>query len=442
MKHLLTLFITLNLACTMTLNAQSFDRALLDNYFDSLAHHDQAMGSLSIFQDGKEVYARAIGYVDSARQVLASPTNAYRVGSITKTFTAVIIHKLAAEGSLALDQKLADYYPNIPNADRITLDHLLRHQSGIANYTAAADVESWIGEHHEPEFFLELMRKGQPDFEPGAAVAYSNSNYLLLGYIAEWVGEMSYPELLAHYVTLPLGLEHTYYGGAIDSNKGEVHSFYSTGDGWEVAEPWAMSSAGAAGAITSTAAELNTFYGTLLRGELLPAATVEEMKLLRDNLGQGLFTFPFGKRVAYGHNGGIEGFETLSAHFPEENVTITYLSNGVRLPSNDVMLAALTVYFGQPFTIPNLEPVADLPEDAVSDLLGTYASDGFPLKITISLEGGKLHGRATGQGAFPLTPDAPNEFVYPAAGIRLKFDPKNAAMTLMQAGMVVEMERE
>ncbi len=434
-----TLFLLLML--TTSLSAQDFDRSVLDAYFDSLALYDRAMGTLVIAREGETVYERSIGFADAGMTLPATPANIYRTGSISKTFTAVIILKLVDAGKMSLDDTLDKWYPEVTNADRITIDQLLRHQSGIGNYTAAEDVMEWIGRPHTPEEMVARIAALPADFEPGTDVAYSNSNFLLLGYIAERVTDMDYPTLLKGYITDPLQLRHTYYGGPIDSTKGEVVSFNSTGEGWRVARPWNTDVAGGAGALSSTATDLNTFYRALLRGELLKMETVEKMKEMKGGLGQGLFTFPFGDRIAYGHNGGIEGFSTLSGYFPDSDLSITYLSNGVDLPDNDIMIAALTIYHGLPFEMPDLTPVPDLPEEALQAYLGTYRKADFPLDIVIFVQDGKLFGQATGQGAFPLTPGAPDEFLFTAAGIRLLFVPGEGKMTLFQGGQAIEMKR-
>ena len=180
---LLSLFATF----AMALSAQSIDTKLLDNYFDSLAYHDRSMGSLSIYIGQEEVYRRAIGFADTMLTQAATPDHVYRVGSITKTFTAVIIHKLVEAGQLSLDDRLSKFYPELPNADDITIDQLLRHRSGLSNYTDSEDFLEYIDQDQTPAQMAARIQQLEPDFTPGEAFKYSNSGYLILGYIAERV---------------------------------------------------------------------------------------------------------------------------------------------------------------------------------------------------------------------------------------------------------------
>ncbi|NJC25987.1 serine hydrolase domain-containing protein [Neolewinella antarctica] len=442
MKHTSLLSLILLSLVTSNLSAQKFDRSALDGFLDTLAAHDQAMGVVSFFQGDEEVYRYAIGYADPTQTRLTTSDDVFRVASITKTFTTVIIHRLVEAGELSLSDKLAKYYPGLPGADTITLDQMLRHQSGLHNYTEDADIMDWIGTDQTPEQLIARIKAQPLNFEPGTDAAYSNSNFLLLGYIATTVSGKDYRQLLRDHVLEPAGLKNTYVGGSIDAERGEVVSFEWLDDGWVAVPEWSIPNAGAAGAISSTAADLNTFYRKLLRGELLPAATVAEMMEFKNELGQGLLTFPFYDKVAYGHNGGIEGFETLAAHFPNDDVTFTFLSNGVNLPNNDVMIGLLSLYFGKPYEMPDFSPVADLPRAATQVYVGTYGADTFPMDIKVFQEDGRLKAQASGQGSFPLTTAGGHVFRNQAAGIELLFDPVVGTLLLRQAGQEFMLKRE
>ena len=442
MKYALLLAL---LTTALTLPAQNpVNTTLIDAYLDSLDFHDQTQGSLVLLQDGEQVYARAIGSADPERTTAATPTHGYKVGSITKTFTATIIYLLARDGKLSLNDKLAKWYPTVPNAENITLDMMLRHQSGIANYTAVPGTDDYVTEYHSPEELLALIVSLEPDFAPEASVAYSNSNYLLLGYIAETVSGQPYRQLLRDYVLEPTGLANTYVGGAYDAGKREVVSYEYGGGDWRAVPSWDMSNAGAAGFLVSTADDIGRFYYKLLTGGLLPEETVTKMKTIEGGLGAGLFSFPFGNMTAYGHNGGIEAFESMAGHFPAEGLTIVWLGNGTRRPVNTIMVDVLTIAFGMPFEIPDLTPTESVEVDlaTLQSYVGTYKSADFPLDITVRLEGDILTAQATGQGAFPLTPLSQAAFEFANAGIRLDFDAGAETMRLRQGGNDVTFTRE
>ncbi|MEM6738328.1 MAG: serine hydrolase, partial [Bacteroidota bacterium] len=123
---------------------QQFDTSKLGKFLDLVEENERGMGSLSIFKDGEEVYQKSIGYSSLSDRKKANEKTSYRIGSISKTFTASIIMQLIVEKRLSLETKLADYFPEIPNANSITIAYLLRHRSGIFNFTNSKDFADWM----------------------------------------------------------------------------------------------------------------------------------------------------------------------------------------------------------------------------------------------------------------------------------------------------------
>ncbi len=118
------------------INAQEINTARLDSFFNALSANNKSMGSFAISKGGKVVYQKALGYslIDSGEKITATPNTLYRIGSITKTFTATLIFQLIDEKKLTLNTKLAKYFPQMPNAEQITIAHLLSHKSGLADF--------------------------------------------------------------------------------------------------------------------------------------------------------------------------------------------------------------------------------------------------------------------------------------------------------------------
>src|SRR5690606_31512331 len=117
-------------------HAQTPNIKLLDSLFQYIEANDKNMGSVSVYKDGKEIYQKTIGYASISDQVKANAKTKYRIGSVSKTFTAAIIMQLVDQGKLTLDTRLKQFFPQIPNAEKITIEHLLRHESGLFNFTA------------------------------------------------------------------------------------------------------------------------------------------------------------------------------------------------------------------------------------------------------------------------------------------------------------------
>src|SRR5918993_2041522 len=167
--------------------AQSLDKDKLDRFLDRLAEKNKAMGSLTVAKDGNFLYSHAFGYsyVNGPETKPANPATKYRIGSITKTYTAVMVFQLVEQGKLKLTDTLDRFFPQIPNAKTITIAHILAHRSGIPD---VAPDGSWGMQPRTPDEVVARIAQGQPQFEPDTKHQYSNTGYVLLGRIVEKAG--------------------------------------------------------------------------------------------------------------------------------------------------------------------------------------------------------------------------------------------------------------
>ncbi len=185
----------LTLALFTAAHAQTPDKAKLDQFFDRLAEKNKAMGSLTVARDGNVLYSRAIGYrqINGTEKKPLTAATRYRVGSITKMFTAALVFQLVEKGKLKLTDTLDKFFPQIPNAKKITIAHILAHRSGIHDLTDDRDYPTWKMNPKTQNEMLAIIAKGTPDFEPDAKYSYSNSGYVLLSYIVEKLTGKPYP---------------------------------------------------------------------------------------------------------------------------------------------------------------------------------------------------------------------------------------------------------
>ena len=211
--------------------AQQFNSQKLDSLLDRIAEADKAMFSLAIHENGKPIYTRAIGYADVESEMKANPNTMYRIGSISKSFTSTLILKLIEEGKLSLDTKLSKFYPELPNADQITIKNLLNHHSGLFNFTNDEDYISWMQKKKSKEELLRIIKLNGTEFEPNEKGEYSNTNYVILTWIAEDASGKSFSELLQQYIIQPLDLKRTKYQGKINVKNNEAYS-YKLGNDW------------------------------------------------------------------------------------------------------------------------------------------------------------------------------------------------------------------
>jgi CubicO group peptidase (beta-lactamase class C family) len=414
--------------------AQTPDKAKLDQFFSRLAEKNKAMGSLTLAKDGNVLYTRAIGYsqINGTEKKPVSGATKYRIGSITKMFTAAMIFQLVEENKLKLTDTLDKFFPQIPNAQKITIAQMLGHRSGIFDLTDDGDFRSWKTQPKTKDEIVAIIAKGKPAFAPGEKAEYSNSNFVLLGYIVEKAGGKSYQEALKQRITSKIGLKDTYLGtGYADAGKNEGLSYNFVGD-WKQEAETHLSIPGGAGAIISTPTDLTKFIQALFDGKIVSKESLDQMKPRdKDKYGLGINPYPLGDKTFYGHGGGIDGFRSLLVYLPEGKLALAYTSNGVNYPSNNIVTGVFDIYWNKPFEIPAFETVAVSPE-VLDKYAGVYASTEVPFKLTITRDGSTLLAQPTGQSSFALEATAQDKFKLESRGIVLEFDTAKTQMTLKQ----------
>jgi D-alanyl-D-alanine carboxypeptidase len=442
MKPTFVLLIGLLLS-TSSLLAQEFNREKMDSLFSKIEAKDQGMGSIAISKAGKTVYQRATGYQDVARKSSATPATVYGIGSISKIFTAVIVLQQVEANKLELSTTLDNFFPELPNADSITIEHLLRHRSGLYNFTDEAAYPAKMEQAMTKEQLLEWFAELGTDFPPGEQMSYSNTGYVLLSFIVEEVSGKPYAELLEEGIAKTCGLESTYMPSeVVGSREGEALSYSRGEEQWEQATRTHPSIPTGAGAILSTPNDLNQFLHCLFSGKLLEQEMVDQMMEMKDGHGLGLVQFPFYDKTAYGHNGSIDGFASSAGYFVEEDVAVSYISNGLVMSVNDIMLGALSIYFGKPYDMPEFKPAIELEAEVLDTYVGVYTSTELPMSITISRDGDMLMAQASGQSPFPLEAYGERLFRFTRAGIKIEFLPEKGQLALRQSGSTYTFSKE
>ncbi len=446
MKRISLLLFIIASGFQFSLIAQSATKTQkLNTFLDEFAKYNKLMASVGFMEKGEIVYQKATGFVSIANEQKANPETVYRIGSISKTFTATMIFQLIEEGKLSLDTKLSTFYPTIKNADNITISNLLNHRSGIFNFTDDKAYLSYMNEAKTEQEIVKIITDLGSNFEPNEKASYSNSGYYLLGRIIEKVTKSTYQKQLKKRITKKLNLKHTKYGGKIDIENNEANSYKWKGKAWQKESETDMSIPHGAGAIVSNTGDLMAFIDGLFNGKLLKAASLEKMIEIEEGYGRGIFVFPLNDMKGYGHNGGIDGFQSNLVYFKEQKTAFTLLTNGANYPLNDVMIGVLSIWFDLPYKMPNLnEKEIELSEADLKKYEGIYASKQIPLKITFKVQDGKLTAQATGQGAFPLTVVSKTKFKFEPAGIVLLFDEADSFknFTLKQGGGSFDFTRE
>ncbi len=429
-------------AFSVTGYTQAPDKQQLDQFFDKLAEKNKAMGSLIITKDNNVVYTRAIGYsqISETGKKPLTPASRFRIGSITKTFTATMIMQLAEEGKLKLTDTLGKFLPQVPNANKITILQILAHRSGIPNIGRRQNDQGNVKTTPmTKEEHLDLIVKATPDFEPDTKSLYSNSGYFLLGLIIEKLTGKSYETVLQEKIAQKIGLRDTYTAtGNIDVNNNESLTYFILpGGDWKQVPETHPSLLFGAGAIVSTPNDLAKFIHALFNGKLVSKKSLDQMITMRDDEGLGMVTFTFAGKTFYGHTGGADNYGAWVAYQPEEKLAVAYTTNAKVYPVKDIVIGAVDIYYNKPFQIPTFESIAISPE-VLDQYVGAYSLPGAPAKFTITREGATLYARPPGsQAAVALEATAQDKFKIDngtATGIVIEFDTTKNQMTIKRDG--------
>jgi len=423
------------------LTGQSFsDYKRLDTLLTQLTEHNKFMGTIAVSKDHRTEFTKAYGYADLENRVPATPKTKYRVGSVSKMFTSVMMFQLFEEKKLKPDSKLSEFYPAIPNSDKISILNMLLHRSGIWSVTDDSLYVQWCVEPKSHEEILAMIQNHPPVFEPDEKSEYSNSNFILLGYIIEKITGLDYSTNLQERICLKAGLKSTYYGKMEEIGDNESYSYSIDGSDWTKEKETDMSIPHGAGAVVSTTEDLVAFADALFDGKLISRKSLDEMTKTEGTYGKGIFTMPFFELTGYGHTGGIDGFRSVLIHYPSEKLSIAVCANAFNYNQNDILIGILNLIQGKPYTMPDFNTIK-LSADQLRQFEGVYSSSDFPLKLTIKLNGETLTAQGTGQSAFPLEPVSETEFKFDAGGIKINF-PSSGKLNIKQGGLDIVMTRE
>ncbi|WP_181876057.1 serine hydrolase domain-containing protein [Chryseobacterium carnipullorum] len=310
--------------------------------------HNAFSGNILLQKNGETIYKGEFNK-------FAEGSDQYRIGSITKVFTAIITFQLIEEGKLSLDSRLSKYFPSIKNAEMITIGNMLNHTSGIYNYLEWEDYYDQKSKNYTRDDMLKLLQQGKPDFKPGKESSYSNSNYLLLGYIIEDITGRSYEENIKARILDKIGMRRTYCEKDQTQYSKRTKSYKFDGENWSKESDTHPSFTFATGNIVSTTEDLSKLMHELFKGTLISENSLEQMKKTNPQvaLGYGLFRTPFYNKTGYGHTGRIDEFHSGIAYFPEDNFSIVILANGTNIKLNDMVVGIVSKYYQKKYKNPD-----------------------------------------------------------------------------------------
>jgi CubicO group peptidase (beta-lactamase class C family) len=437
MKHLLiTLFLT---GSTLFLYGQTREEKL-QKLFEAYSHTNQFNGTVLISQGEKLLLNKGYGFKSIKDSVMNTPETIFQIGSLTKQFTAAAILKLQEDGKLKVQDKVSKYFPGYPKGDSITIEHLLTHTSGIYNYTN--DPAFMLTKAVKPitrDSMLALFKDKPLKFSPGTKWSYSNSGYMLLGYIIEKASKKSYERYIRETIFKPLKMKSSGFDFAHSNNPNKATG-YDIIAGADSKEAGLVDSSVsyAAGAIYSTTADLYQWHKGLLSDKLLQKSSLEKaLTPYKNKYGYGWFVDTLnGKKVA-SHGGGIFGFNTYIVRVPQDDIAIVLLNNISNSHLKKIADEALAILYDKLVTLPEVRSEITLSTDALSKYTGVYElAPQFFIKIFV--EDGKLYEQATGQQKLQLFAQKQDYFFLKIVDAQIEFEKDESgkinSLTLFQGG--------
>lgn len=302
--------------------------ARLQPYLDELQRGDLLHGAWAVQRGDGTAVAGTVG--DARPGQPAGANTAYRIGSVSKAFTAVLALQLVEQGRLRLDQPVADFFPGAAHLNGVTVEHLLRHRAGLADVKDAPDFERWARQPRRMDELQALVLGLPRQFPAGSRAAYSNTGYLLLHWVVERAGQAPYAQQLRERIIAPLGLVHTRLALPLEENS---NSRRWDGQAWQAMTATDPSVPLGAGALVSTPTELVRFGQALFTHRLLRPETLARMTTVQDGFGLGLYPLPAGAaEPSWGHEGVIDGYRATWLVQPRTGTALAVLVNAERLP--------------------------------------------------------------------------------------------------------------
>lgn len=420
-SHRVALTGLLCLICFATNHAQSIT-AKIDEYMKKAVKHRRFTGAVLVAKDGRVLLSKGYGMASIEYEVPNTPQTKFRIGSLTKQFTAMAIMMLQERGKLSVRDPICKYLPDCPESWRsVTIHHLLTHTSGIPNFSYSLNCVESATTSSLFEYQMERLRKVPLDFSPGTQFSYSNAGYVLLGQIIEIVSGERYDAFLQENIFVPLNMKNTGY-----EDRGSIIKHRATGYSIRndklVDAPFVdMLIPYSAGGLYSTVEDLYLWDQSLYTERLVSKKSLEAMFTpFKNNYGYGWDIFEqFGRR-SIGHLGWIDGYATIIQRFPDEKLVIIILSNLDSVPVVTMARDLAAIVFGVQHDLTRDRKIVQVDPKVYDAYVGQYElAPNFI--ITITKEGGKLMAQAPGRQKIELLPESEIEFFVNEYDARIVF---------------------
>jgi CubicO group peptidase (beta-lactamase class C family) len=412
MKKIILMISLFSLIQPLKCFAQKNYSEIFDHYMEAQINVNEFSGAVLVAKSGNIIYQKTFGYADREWELLNNLDTKFEIGSLTKQFTAAAILHLVDQNKINLDDKLSKFFPDYPKGESVTIQMLLNHTSGIADYTALPVFNSIKTLPLKRDSVIALFKNQPYDFSPGTNCKYSNSGYFLLGCIIEKVTKQSYGNYVLEDVIKRASLQNTCVN-SIDSIlplRAKGYSKSETG-GWKNADYISMELAFSAGSIISTIGDLYKWQNSLLGGKIISKGMLTKMiSPNQKGYGYGLRIDSLENHLRISHEGYIPGFASFLGYFPNDSVSIVVLSNddGYAGPTANALASIL---FDLSVEMPSKAVERPINVAVLKNYIGKYQLGGTT-NFELLVKDNKLYLKPEGQGGMELKPESETKFFF------------------------------
>ena len=392
---------------------------LLQAYNDSKKFN----GTVLVAQKGTVLYQKGFGYQNAEEKTMNTESSIFQIGSITKQFTAAIIMQLQQEKKVSVKDKLSKYFTGFPNGDKITIEHLLTHTSGIYNYTNdTVLMKNDVTRHYSADEMMRMIKSYKSDFEPGTKWNYSNSAYSLLGYIIEKVEKKPYERVVRDRILQPLRMTSSGFDFTHLKSLYKTKGYFVINDAAVIPAPIVDSTiAYAAGALYSTVGDLYKWEKAIYSDKILQSSSWKAVFTpFMHNYGYGWAIDTLLGKAITAHGGGIHGYASYLLRFPEEQLAVIVLDNSSTQHASTIARSLAAIVLKQPYEVPAQIKELKLDSSVLKQYVGEYqlAPTFF---INVFLDGAQLKAQATNQPSFELFAEKENLFFLKVVEAKVEF---------------------
>ena len=403
-------------------------KQIVQSYVDD----KQFMGSILVTQKGQVLLDEGYGFANLEWKIPNSSITKFRLGSLTKQFTAVAILLLEEQGKLKITDLLNQYIPDAPSAwNDVTIFHLLNHTSGIPNYTKFPDFTAFASSAKTPEQQIAYFRDKPLKFAPGSDFEYNNSAYVLLGYLIEKLSGQSYQDFIVKNIFKPLEMNDSGYDSHSEILLHRASGYEITPNGLRNTDYLDMSIPYAAGSLYSTTQDLLRWHEKLFGwGVISPQSLHKMIQPFKNTYGLGVSILSLDGRKAITHGGGISGFNTFMIYFPEDKLTIIVLANLIALGfvPQSIGLNIAELVYKKSVTTPSERKEILLSPEALTKFIGSYTLTPVDIYYTtqtsilvVYLENNQLAIQIGGKSKVKLFPESETKFFSKIPDVQIEF---------------------